>query len=59
MARHEMATITAERGIKRSLSRKLPPLTQYLIEHSGKVRVYREEKKSWEGPFTVTKATKR
>ena len=55
VARREMATIIAERRISRALSSKLPPSTQYLIETGDRVRVYREGKKLWEGPYNVTK----
>lgn len=58
-ARAEMEAIVAETRIQKALRSKLPPATKYLILPGDLVRVFRERSGRWEGPFTVTKVSKK
>lgn len=54
-----METIVAEARITKALQSKLPPATKYIILPEDLVRVFREKSGRWEGPFTVTKTSKK
>ena len=56
-AKAELEQIVAEKRISTALRSKLPPATKYLIKPGDQVRVYREQTRKWEGPFTVHRTT--
>lgn len=55
LVRLEIETITAENPIKIAFLSKLPPGMHYLILTGENVRAYRENTRSWKGPYEVTK----
>ena len=51
-ARKEMETITAQRRVKQALKHRLGPDSPR-FEFGDKVMVYREDTKTWNGPYRV------
>lgn len=54
-----MEASVVENPFSRFLKSKIPPSTKYLIKPGHQVRVCRELSRKWEGPFTVTKTSKK
>lgn len=51
----KMKTILSQSRIRTTLHSKLPSSTKYLIVKGDKVRVFREKKNKWDGPFKMTR----